>query len=362
VPVSEIEGGVNASNPTHLLLLNNYRASGIGDFGGELLNYLDKGTTRYIETRTDGVGELRQLREAISWKGTLLLNVGLTAWGKSRIRNLVGFSGLSIRVNLRRKTIVFAHNLIEGLDPESSGFAVTRSVRVGAHQAIAGLRRAKIVTFSPILADLLVQLYDTAPSLVTPIPCLPARRAIPPLTLHRRVITPGYLSPYKGHHWIPDVKALLPSDVEFMTIGGAHRLLMETDARYRSDHERLLERLVSAGVDVRGWVPDDDMDRLLGESAVALLPYSSTQGGTAMFSRLASVGTPVVAPRIPAFEWLGRLGAGALLVEPTAQEFANGIRRILDDPTLRNELSDRQSNFARGHSWRRFTELILAME
>jgi glycosyltransferase involved in cell wall biosynthesis len=336
------------------LLLNNYRATGIGDFGAELLERLGPGRVRYVETRPDGRGVLGQLKSALSWHAPVLANLGLTAWGDSAVRNFLGYSSLALRIRSGRRTVVFVHNLIEALDAGSAGYPISTAVRLGAHRAVAMLRGGELVVFSRTVADLLRTEYGTAPKLLAPIPCSPSRRLAPAGELDGQVVVPGYLAPYKGHDRLPAVKALLDPGVGMSVVGGPHRVLAQTSVAYRRDLANLHHQLNAAGINVLGWVPDEELDRRLARSTVALLPYLATQGASAMFSRVASVGTPAVASELPEFAWLEGLGAGLLLVPPTPEGLARGLTRVLTDRRLRSELSARQLEFSNKYSWGTF--------
>ncbi len=181
------------------LLLNNYRATGIGDFGLELRARLG-GPVTYLETDPDGHHERSQLREVRAWNGPAIINLGLTAWGSSALRNLVGYFHLSRRVRRTGpETIVLVHNLIEAMDAETTGYPVPPWVRVGAHWAVAHVTGAKLVAFSRTVGELLRSRYHTPPALLTPLPCAPGRGVGSPQDPALGIVVPGYLSPYNGH-------------------------------------------------------------------------------------------------------------------------------------------------------------------
>jgi glycosyltransferase involved in cell wall biosynthesis len=330
----------------------------VGDFGVELCDRIGCDQKNYYETRSNGSDEWRQLLRVVPWEGPALVNIGLTAWGRSGARNFLGYLALSLRVRRGKKTIVLVHNLIEATDSDTTGYPISPLVRAGAHRAISMLKGADLVVFSRTIADALQSQYGLRPALVTPIPCLPDRRGGPPSGPVPSVITPGYFNPYKGHERIPDVKALLPGNVRFVVVGGPHRVLMETDETYRSRFESLRTLLTEGAIEVKGRVSDSELDQLISSASVALLPYTSTQGASATLSRIASVGTPVVAPRLAEFEWLQGLGAGILLTPPSVEGLADGIRRVMSEPRVREELAGRQRVFAARYSWEEFIKQL----
>jgi glycosyltransferase involved in cell wall biosynthesis len=256
---------------------------------------------------------------------------------------------------------VCLHYVIEAVDAQTSGYRVSFLTRWGARHAIAGLRRAQLVTFSHGTGEVLEQVYHLRPVLVTPIPCEP-RAPRPGVQNHLPVIvTPGYLSPYKGHDRLPDIKEKMRHATDFVVVGGPNRVLFETNSVYRNECVRLEQRLRQAGIRVLGWVPDDQLDLTLDRSSVAILPYYSTQGGSAMFARLASAGVPVIASHLPEFEWYRSLGAGIVTVEPTSDAFAEKVDSLLDDSQWLDKLRAQQNQFAIRYSWGNFVRELRAI-
>jgi glycosyltransferase involved in cell wall biosynthesis len=343
------------SDPSYLLL-NNYPLTGIGDFGSELgRTFAAAGIPlAYEETRPDGRKETAQLARALRWPGTLLANVGLTAWGASGPRNFAGFAALGARIRLGRPTIAFVHNPIEVIEVATAGYRIDSLVGRGAHFATALLRGSRLVVFSPSVEEVLRSHYRLRADLVTPIPC---PRAIPAATDEPAqppvVVALGYLSPYKGHAALPGIRARVRAPAHFVVVGGPHRVLMQ-DPAYRAAHEALLRELRAADIDPLGRIDDPELDRLLARTAVGLMPYASTQGGSSTFSRFASAGVPVVAPRLPLFEWLASIGAGVWPVDPGPDGVADGVERLLTDRTLHRTLAERQRSFAESHDWPAF--------
>ncbi len=349
-------GAPGPGPPPHYLLLNNYPLTGIGDFGTELREEFARESTplAYAETRPDGSGETSQLRRLLRWDGMLLANVGLTAWGASGPRNLAGFAALGARIRLGRPTICFVHNPIEIIDIATAGYRIDSIVGRGAHLATALLRGSRLVVFSPSVDEVLRRAYRLSADLVTPIPCPPP----PPPGSEGdggppAVVALGYLSPYKGHAALPAIRRRIRAPARFVVVGGPHRVLMQ-DPGYRAAHAALLGELRTAGIDPVGRLDDAALDALLGRTAVGLMPYAATQGGSSTFSRFASAGVPVVAPKLPLFEWLESIGAGLWTVPPTPEGFSEGVERLLTDPGLHRTLVDRQRAFAAKYTWRAF--------
>jgi hypothetical protein len=95
------------------------------------------------------------------------------------------------------RTIVLVHHAIEMFGPDETGYAVTGSVRFGAHWALRRVCRSDLIVFSPVVERLLRKNYGARSIDLVP---LPGERPGPeqPIVGAGRIVTVGYLAPYKG--------------------------------------------------------------------------------------------------------------------------------------------------------------------
>ena len=342
------------------LFLNNYRGGGIGDFGASVLAHLRAAGVAIAdeETRPDGVGLSGQLRRLRSVPGTLITNVGLTAWGPSGLRNYRGFRSIGRRPRRGGPTIALVHHAIEMIDLAEAGYPVSRLVRWGAHRALAWLRECDIVVFSPRLGQLLRDGYGARSVWVTPIPSAAPRR-MPERTGGWRVLNVGYFAPYKGIDEFLGVAELLRDRAEFSLVGRPHRVLSER-AEFGAAVRTWTERAASARVAMPGFLPSDELDRLMSGRTIGVLPYTSSSGASASFGLFAERGVPVIASDLPEFRFLQECGAGIVLAPAHAKELATAVRGLLDDPSAWSELARRQAEFAKGHDWAGFVRELVA--
>lgn len=343
-----------------LLILTNYRLTGIGDFGTDLVSQLERVSSvqSVLETSPEGTGQIGQLIRCVLWSGPLVANVGLTSWGRSPIRNFLGFLTLWSRSLLGKKTVVLLHNAIEVIDASSSGYRISPITEGGGHLAVSLLRRTTIVVFSQRLNEILKTGYGIVAALVTPIPCRESAGTASPEPDIPIVVTPGYFSPYKGHGTLPAIRMQLKHRAQFVVVGGPHRALLP-DPKYQEYYSSVSQQLQRAGIEVLGHLPDDALDELLAKSSAAILPYTSMQGGSATLSRLASNGVPVVAPKVGDVEWLRGLGAGILVAESSPSSLAGAVDLVLGDRRLREDLASRQVAFAARFRWPSFVDDLL---
>ena len=346
-------------------LLTAVPGTGIGDFGARLQVRLSQTISlgRVIHATPETRAGLRAMISSVNWPGALVTNLGLTSWGPSRPLNFLANIGIAFRTRRHRQTVVLLHNVVESMNIEHSGYHVGAFTLKGAHLAVQALERCKIIVFSDETARVLRERYEISPALVRPLPCDTPANTPATSNLHGScptVIIPGYLSPYKGLETLPEVKRLVQSPCRFIVIGGPHNTLLR-DPGYRTRLTSLVNDLRAAEIRVAGRLADTEFDSALRHSTLGLLPYSSTQGGSAMFSHLASMGVPVIATELPEFRWLETLGAGVLCTGPDPREIASAIDRLLSDSGELSRLRERQARFATKFSWSGFGSEIASL-
>lgn len=345
-----------------LLLVTNYRGGGIGDFGTSLQSYLALRVPdlRTEETSVDGRGAWRQSLLAATYPGPILANVGLTAWGRSGVRNFSGFSSLGLHARMGRSTIAIIHHAIEVLDPADTGYAVSGVVQSGAHLALRQLANCDLVVFSPRLRDLLHTRYGARSVWLVPLPGN-RYRALPPAVAGSRpkVVNAGYWAPYKGIDLYLDSVAQLGSRAEFHLVGQPHRLL-SGDPAFVARVEHWKARANSLGVSMPGFLTPDALDSLLSGESIGVLSYTSSSGASASFQMFAERGIPVVATDLPEFRYLADSGAGVILVQPSADAISEGLGRILGDRALWSQLVAKQAAFADRYCWDSFVAELAA--
>jgi glycosyltransferase involved in cell wall biosynthesis len=92
----------------------------------------------------------------------------------------------------------------------------------------------------------------------------------------------------------------------------------------------------------------------LAAADLIVLPYTMeySHGGSAVLSRVAGLGRPLIASRISRFSDELEDGTTALLVPPADPDaLAQAIRSVLDDPARARALGERLARLARGRGW-----------
>jgi glycosyltransferase involved in cell wall biosynthesis len=350
------------SRDSSVLLLTNHRGGGIGDFGITLRTLL-QGRVRWLqveETSISGEGAFRQSTKAAVYRGPVIANIGLTAWGRSGLRNFAGFSALELHRLTGFPTKVIVHHAIEIFNPSETGYDISTLVRKGAHQALMRVRKCQLIVFSPRLLDILTHDYGARNVLLTPIPGQRTRRlATPPDHVRPKIVHVGYWAPYKGIDDFIAVARRLQGRAEFVLVGQAHLGLSASEA-FRRQVEGWKAQAAMFAVRLPGFLSAAELDNELSGPAVGLMPYTSVSGASASFQLFAERGVPVVASDLPEFQYLKQCGAGILVVPATLEGFITGIERLLDERGLWIELAERQEEFNKKYSWDNFVQNLLA--
>jgi glycosyltransferase involved in cell wall biosynthesis len=343
------------------LFLTNYRNSGIGDFGMGFHAHLSarRPGLRFEETSPSGQRWASQALRAARYPGHLIANVGLTAWGRSGLRNFCGFRAIGLHRALGRPTTAVIHHAIEIFAPEETGYRVRTLVRRGAHAALASLRNCDLVVFSPRMKDLLSEKYGARTIALMPLPgessaSEPTATPEGPLT----AITVGYWAPYKGIDIFLDTAERVGPAATFV-LGGVPHLVLSEDPSFRERTSEWERRANLAGVTLSGYIPSAKLDSVLSGHAVGVLPYTSVSGASASFQLFAERSVPVIASDLPEFRYLQESGAGVMLAPPSGPEMAEAVHRLSADPALWLKLARQQSKFSRENSWDRFLDRLL---
>lgn len=344
-----------------VLFLNNYRQSGIGDFGDRLAAELvaDGRSVSYTETVTGWAGFATQMATILASRQNVIANIGLTSWGRSGFRNLMGFFVLGIKGTLDRRVVILLHHVIEIIDPGDAGYRIDRTTRVGAHFAVRLLRACSIVVFSEEVAKSLRTSYGIEPVMCEVIPCDPPRPRTHERGQARELVSLGYVAPYKGLTILKNLALALRGFATISLVGGVHRVLGENPG-FSLATAAQLEALRDSGVRVTGYVSEEELSRLLENGTAGVLTYSSSSGTSASFSRMASAGLAVFATDLPEFRRIEALGAGVKIVQKDPTLAAATIKETLNDESEIERLEGLQATFAGRHSWKLFVTSFLS--
>lgn len=146
-------------------------------------------------------------------------------------------------------------------------------------------------------------------------------------TAPRDVAVLGFVYPGKGHDEVLSALEHLPADVGLRVLGGAS-----------PGHEDLLDRLAARArglgrrLRVDGWVPDDDLPRLLHDVAVPVVAPRHVSASASLATWLAAGRRPVATRNDYSAEVERARPGCLLLVEDDPTALAAGLRAALADP------------------------------
>jgi glycosyltransferase involved in cell wall biosynthesis len=199
-------------------------------------------------------------------------------------------------------------------------------------------RATRVLAISQRTKDDLVELYGLPPEkvAVTPLACDPAFR--PGGTRGEYLLLAGSIEARKN--------PLLAADAA----RAAGRTLVVVGPERDGT---IVDELRRRGADVRGFVPQDELVRLVQEAAALLFPTRYEGFGLPVVEAMAS-GTPVVATPDAAVREVG----GDAIAYAGPDEFAQTVQRVLADPEPWSRAGLAR---AQGYSWEETARLTVAV-
>lgn len=137
------------------------------------------------------------------------------------------------------------------------------------------------------------------------------------------------------------------------------RLLVIGDGSEKDAVDRLVPA-VRARVDMLGRVDDSRLSAYLKAATIYLGPATGGESFGIVLAEAMAAGLPIVASDIPGYRDVARNGVEAVLVQPgNPAALAEGVQRVLDDPSLARSLGARGSRRAHDFDWESITDRIL---
>lgn len=162
----------------------------------------------------------------------------------------------------------------------------------------------------------------------------------------------GYILPYKGLDVLAESVKLLKSDWDKFNI---------VIAGNGEDLTLPFFKSLPNGYVINRYLSNDEMMSLIRLSSAILLPYK-TASQTGIIPTCALYGKPFIATKVGAFPEMIKDGYNGLLVRPSDPElFASAIRRLVNDQSLRLQLSDGAKRFGEDDEfdWRKIAEVTI---
>lgn len=261
-----------------------------------------------------------------------------------------GDEAITILRNLRVPSIVIIHTVLT--NPTWHQREVLTEI---CHKASA------IVTMSEAARDRLMSKYFVDPSKIFAIPhgspAFPINKDWK-ISTDPLIVTWGLIGPGKGIEWAIEAMAHLRDLVplpRYVVAGRTHPKVLEREGE--SYRERLQDRINQLGlgdcVELRAdYLTDSALSHLVSSASVVLLPYDSTDQVTSgVLIEAVTAQRPVVATNFPHAVELLSQGVGLLVPHRDSVSIADALQRILENPELAQDMSQRASIIASKLLW-----------
>ena len=237
----------------------------------------------------------------------------------------------------RAKIFFVLHDVRRVTVPQSAGNRIEEVYyRIVIRRGVR--RAAAILTISEFSRGEIVRLYRPAAPIAVVTSPMDMQARDGAIAAGAPLLTVGALRPYKGLETLIAALSRLATDgaevPQVICVGTD-----ETGTGYASRLRSLAEeRGVGSHFELRGWVSDDELQRLRATCIGAVSPSAYEGFGLPLAESLAS-GLPTIASSIPPHREIA--GDAALFFEPDdEQSLAAALRQLLADPGLRTRLSD----------------------
>lgn len=221
-------------------------------------------------------------------------------------------------------------------------------------------RASVIVVMTAAARDILARTYTVDLSRVRVI-----AHGVPATSAHerpvhsvKRILTWGLISPGKGIEWA--IRAMsrltdLQPQVQYTVAGQTHpKVLAHAGESYRTMLTELISELdLNEAVHLDGrYLEAAELERLLAEADVVLLPYDSrVQVTSGVLAEAVAAGVPVVATRFPHATELLADGAGIITHHEDADSMAQALRTILTTDSVADTMRQAAVRSAAHTSW-----------
>ncbi len=284
----------------------------------------------------------------------LVFNVHMAVFGRSRVMNFLGFSLIFLLNILRRllsyRTVVILHNIPECIKIEAVGMKLSLPNRVGFLLAEKmALTCNTVIVLMRSYVTMLRRRFRKNNITYIPHGAWIWNTPNTPRDNRDSIVFIGYLSPTKDIYAL--VKAFLKVRSKYpwlklVIAGSSHPNFPET-------REYLEKIKYIEGIKFLGYLPDENIPRVLAQALAVVLPYKTTTGTSGVLHLVSSAGVPIIAPPIEEFKELYREGAGIFFSEVDPMELSKAIKVLIEDRDLWRKLSMRSVNFASSRSWER---------
>lgn len=297
--------------------------------------------------RFDRVNNAWRILQAVrrSKPDAVLFNIQFASFGGGKVAASVGLIAPALVRMAGFPTIVLLHNIMETVDLKNAGYAenplMERLIRLFGTMVTWLVLRADLVALTiPKYVETLEAKYKADNVVLAPHGSFD-ETTLPSFDLPDgplQIMTFGKFGTYKR------VESLIEA-FKLLKEGERPPLELVIAGSDSPNAAGYLESMAATYKDVdglrfTGYVAEDDIPRIFGDSAVTVFPYTSTTGSSGVLHQAGSYAKAAVLPRIGDFaEVITEEGYGGEFFEPdNVISLAEAIARVIDNPDRRREL------------------------
>jgi len=275
----------------------------------------------------------------------VLFNIQFASFGGGKVSASLGLVTPALIRMAGFPTIVLLHNIMETVDLKNAGYAdnpiMERLIRTFGTVVTWLVLRADLVALTiPKYVETLEAKYKTDNVVLAPHGSFD-ETSLPSFDLPdgpMQIMTFGKFGTYKRvESLIEAFKLLRQGDRPPLEL-----VIAGSDSPNAAGYLESMQAAYSdvAGIRFVGYVAEEDVPRIFGESAVTVFPYTSTTGSSGVLHQAGSYARAAVLPRIGDFaEVITEEGYGGEFFEPdNVESLADAIARVIDNPDRRRQL------------------------
>lgn len=221
-----------------------------------------------------------------------------------------------------------------------------------------------LVVMSEQAANRLLEVYDITAEKVHVVPhgarVMPRRLSAVEAGRRPTVVNWGLVGPGKGLEW--GIRAMdrlqhLEPPPQLIIRGTTHPNVKRREGEQYRDHLSDLVRsldLEETVTIVDGYMSPSELERLVRNADLALLPYDSSEQVTSgVLVDVIAAGLPVVATRFPHAVELLATGAGLVVPQRDEEAMASAMERLLTHPVELRAAAEEARRVGQRHAWPR---------
>jgi glycosyltransferase involved in cell wall biosynthesis len=280
----------------------------------------------------------------------VLFNTHFAVFGKGRLVNFLGFFTIFVTrllgLVMGFRTMVVLHNFPDAIEIRKFGVPANLVNRLGfllAERLV--LASDAIVVTIDFYRDMIWKRFGKQ-TFYIPHGAWYTTSVGAELEGRDSILYLGYISPSKDLGLLADV---------FVRVRTRHpglKLIMAASPHPNFPEEAYQLKVFEGmeGVELMGYLQEDQFRKVFERSILAILPYASCTGSSGVLHLVSGSGIPIVATNLPELRESLRKGAGMILCDD-ASGMVGAIESLLSNPKRWMEMSEKSRRFGDSRSW-----------